>query len=297
MLTQAQIDQYHSEGYVAVADVYPMALIEELRQLTDELVDASRQVTCHTEVYDIDPAHSAEVPVVRRIKQPADHFEPYRRALRYEPMLDMVSQLIGPGLRYQNTKLNLKPPRMGTAVEWHQDLAGYPHTNEDILAVGIPLDDMFVENGALMVLPGSHKGPVFNHHTDDGIYVAAINDLGFSDESALPLEVSAGGITIHHGRMVHGSRPNFSDQFRRLLLIELRATDAWPLVGISDWDKFNARILRGQICYAPRLETVPVRIPYPEPPTSGSIFEGQQYATNKRLASQLRGKGTKQFCC
>ena len=50
--------------------------------------------------------------------------------------------LLGPNLRYHNNKLNMKNPANGSAVQWHQDWAFYPHTNDSILEVGIALDDM-----------------------------------------------------------------------------------------------------------------------------------------------------------
>jgi ectoine hydroxylase-related dioxygenase (phytanoyl-CoA dioxygenase family) len=33
-----------------------------------------------------------------------------------------------------------------------------PHTNEDLAAVGIMIDDVDMENGPMMVVLGSHKG-------------------------------------------------------------------------------------------------------------------------------------------
>jgi hypothetical protein len=35
----------------------------------------------------------------------------------------------------------------GSPVEWHQDWAFYPHTNDDVLATGIYLDDCDLDNG------------------------------------------------------------------------------------------------------------------------------------------------------
>ena len=60
----------------------------------------------------------------------------------------------------------MKNPRSGSPVQWHQDWAFYPHTNDDLLAVGIALDDMRIENSCMMVVPGSHTGPVYDHHQD-----------------------------------------------------------------------------------------------------------------------------------
>ena len=70
----------------------------------------------------------------------------------------------GPTVRLQTTKLNTKAPGGGAAVEWHQDWAFYPHTNDDLLAIGLILADVDEANGPLMVIPGSHKGPTLEPH-------------------------------------------------------------------------------------------------------------------------------------
>ena len=69
---------------------------------------------------------------------------------------------------------NIKLAEFGAAVEWHQDWAFYPHTNDDILAVGVMLDDCTADNGPLLVVPGSHKGPIWDHHAD-GLFCGALN--------------------------------------------------------------------------------------------------------------------------
>jgi ectoine hydroxylase-related dioxygenase (phytanoyl-CoA dioxygenase family) len=283
MLTRQQVEQYRREGYVAVPNVYPLEQMVELRQITEEFVEKSRSVAHHTDVFDLEPGHTPERPALRRLKNPVKQHPAYDRCLRDEHMLDIVCQLIGPAIRYQNTKLNLKSGDFGSAVEWHQDWAFYPHTNEDVLAVGVCIDDMSVENGALMVIPGTHQGPLYDHH-QDGSFVGAITDTRFREQGAVPLQVRAGGITIHHARLVHGSAPNHSNRPRRLLLFEIRANDAWPMLGVKDWAEFNALILRGEPVFEPRVEKVPVRIPLPNTPTTGSIYESQTYLKEPVLA-------------
>ena len=62
--------------------------------------------------------------------------------------------LLGPSIRLQTSKLNLKSAGYGAPVEWHQDWAYYPYTNQDVLAMGVLLDDFTEDNGAMMVVPG-----------------------------------------------------------------------------------------------------------------------------------------------
>jgi len=274
MLAQEQIDFYHEQGYVGVEGVLSQDEVLELRRVTDEFVEKSRAVTAHTDVFDLEPGHTAENPKLRRLKSPIGQHEVYLNTMRHEKILDIVSQLIGYGLRCNGNKLNMKQPGYGSPVEWHQDWSFYPHTNDDLLAVGVAIDDMTEENGPLLVIPGSHKGPIYDHHLD-GHFCGAVTDAAFSDKAAVPVMVKAGGITIHHVRMLHGSVANTSNHPRRLLLFQYCALDAWPLMGVKDYESFNESIVRGEPSNVPRVTQVPVRMPLPPPVKSGSIYESQ----------------------
>src|SRR6202011_507507 len=155
-------------------------------------------------------------PRVRRIKTPHRVHALFNDIVRSPAVLDILKKLIGPNLRLHGSKLNMKSARYGSPVEWHQDWAFYPHTNDDILAVGVMLDDMLLENGPLMVMPGTHKGPVYDHHVD-GCFSGAIDpsavDLDFSQ--AVPLTAPAGSMSFHHVRLVHGSAQNTSRRPRQ----------------------------------------------------------------------------------
>ena len=283
MLSEQQVQSYREDGYLAVPGVLSAAEVADLQRVTDEMVEASRSVQAHTDVYDLEPGHSAAEPRVRRIKSPDLQHEVYARTLRHPTILDIVEQLVGPGVRYQSSKLNMKAAGYGSPVEWHQDWAFYPHTNDDILAVGVCIDGMNEENGGMLVVPGSHRGPLFDHH-QDGYFVGAVTDGEVPAEQTVQLQVPAGGISLHHVRTLHGSVPNRSPRPRRLLLFEMCAIDAWPLANMTDLDTFNARILRGSPTLTPRLEAVPVRIPLPGHERRGSIYEVQSKLAQPVLA-------------
>jgi phytanoyl-CoA hydroxylase len=251
------------------------------------LIDESRQVRASDAVYDLEHAHRPDNPRVRRIKDPHRVDPLFAELLGDTAITDIVAQLIGPDLRYEHTKLNIKPARGGEPVEWHQDWAFYPYSNDDILEVGIMLEDCALENGPLLVIPGSHRRPIFDHH-HEGYFAGAI-DVGASGldvSAALPLTGEAGTITLHHVRMVHGSKDNLSQRDRPLLLFGYCAADAWPLSGdlFGDIDSFNAKMVRGNPTLEPRLANVPVRMPYPPAPHQGSIFENQRLVKGRSFA-------------
>lgn len=284
MLTQQQIDFYHTNGYITVKNILSPEEVAELQRVTDEFVDKSRQVSQHTDVFDLEPGHTAEAPRLRRLKNPVQQHPVYDRMLRHDQILDIVAQLIGPGIRTNGNKLNMKSAGFGSPVEWHQDFAFYPHTNDDLLAVGIAIDDMMMENGPLLVIPGSHKGPMYSHH-QDGIFVGAVTGADFELAETVPLELKAGDISLHHARILHASAPNVSNRPRRFLLFQYCAVDAWPLLGVSNWNGFNADILRGEPTDEPRLAPIPVRIPLPTGERGGSIYEVQTMLKKPVLAN------------
>jgi ectoine hydroxylase-related dioxygenase (phytanoyl-CoA dioxygenase family) len=280
MITDADVAFYREQGYLVVPGVLDPETLARTRREIAGILEGARGVADHTEVYDLEPTHRPDAPRVRRIKTPHIHFDYFRTLARLPAMVEILQRLLGPsGVRLHGSKINLKAAGYGAPVEWHQDWAFYPHTNDDLLAVGVMLDDCALENGPLLVMPGSHRGPVWNHHQDGafcGAMDAAATPLRFAD--AVPLTAPAGSMSFHHVRLVHGSAQNLSDRPRTLLLYEYAAADAWPLLGVPDLAAFDAKLVAGEPTITPRVEPVPVRMPLPPARRQGSIYENQSIA-------------------
>jgi ectoine hydroxylase-related dioxygenase (phytanoyl-CoA dioxygenase family) len=287
LLTQDQVESYRENGYFVVQDAIDAGQLEALRRLTYDYIDRSREVTENDDLYDLDEGHCAEQPRLTRIKLPHKRHPLYWQVLTSERVTSILKPLLGPDIRLHTSKLNTKAPGGGAAVEWHQDWAFYPHTNDDLLAVGLMLEDVDPATGPLMVVPGSHKGPVLDHFVD-GVFCGAVdpNDPLFEKERIVTLAGKAGSMSIHHVRTLHGSAPNRSDRARLIIFYECGAADAWPLLGASGafagltmhdiWQTFQERMICGEQSRRPRLENVPVTMPLPPAPDSSSIFKVQK---------------------
>ena len=281
ILTEDQIRFFDEEGYLVLERRVPGEILGEIRDEIARFEDEARGMTASNDRLDLEDSHQPDTPRIRRIKHPNINSDIMGRLLRSDLVLAPVRDLIGPDLRLHTSKLNMKSAQFGAAIEWHQDWAFYPHTNDDVLAVGVIIDDMDEANGPLMVFPGTHKGVVYNHHVD-GVFAGAVdlaaNGLDVAD--AVSLTGPAGSISIHHGRILHGSALNRSDRDRRLLFYEMAAADAFPLMGaISEFtnlEAFDSRMLCGSSTIEPRVEPVPVRLPVPRPDHYGSIYEIQK---------------------
>ncbi|MFO1319142.1 MAG: phytanoyl-CoA dioxygenase family protein [Burkholderiales bacterium] len=282
MITNEQVAFYRENGYVVVENLLDEAMLGRIRRVVAEILAGARGLTGHTDVYDLEPTHRPDAPRVRRIKKPHAVNPVFLDVLRSPALVDVLHKLLGPNIRMHGSKLNTKSAGYGSPVEWHQDWAFYPHTNDDILAVGVMLDDILMENGPLLVMPGTHRGPTYDHHAD-GYFCGAM------DPAACPLDLTkavactgkAGAMSFHHVRLVHGSAENTSSRERQLLLYEVAAADAWPLVNFTNLEEFDSRMIAGEPTIEPRLETVPVRMPYPPARHQGSIYENQSASRSR----------------
>ena len=277
-ITQADRDAFAERGFVHVGRVLGAEKLAALQSETDAIVNAARDIEDHNEIYDLESTHTPAAPRVRRIKTPHMFVPVFEDLARDTDITDPVAALIGEDIRLYGSKINIKAAGYGAPVEWHQDWAFYPHTNDDVLTVCILLDDMDADNGALCVMPGSHKGPIYDHHSN-GAFCGALdlddNDLDFTQ--AVPMTGRAGDMLIFHARCVHGSEGNRSNRQRRLLIFEMTAADAWPLTGMKGgFDEFQRWVIRGTGTLVPRLADVPVRMPYPAALHGGSIYENQR---------------------
>ena len=149
--------------------------------------------------------------------------------------------------------------------------------------MGIAVSDVTLSNGCLLVVPGSHRGKIWDHYQGEE-FVGAVTDPAFDPAGAVPIELEAGSISIHNIRLLHGSAPNTSTIPRHLLLYAYSAADSWPLSGVADLDAYDDQMLRGTAPRAPRLEKVPIG-PIPRWPETGPStlfalqdrFEGARY--------------------
>ena len=284
MISEQDVAFYNENGYLVVPNVLSADDVAELRQVTEEFVENARHVSAHDAVYDLEDSHSAAEPRVRRIKTPHAHHAVYARMVDHPNILAILQKLWGPSIRFDVSKLNLKAAGYGAPVEWHQDWAFYPHTNDDLCAIGIMIDDVDETNGPLMVIPGSHKGPILDHHAGEGYFCGAIDpnrgEVDFGE--AVTLTGAAGSVTVHHARAIHGSATNTSGKPRRLLLHQYRAADAWPLMAVGQpWEAYRGNLLSGEDTLDPRMTAVPVRLPLPPAPNQGSIYENQKGSNNR----------------
>src|SRR5262249_61664573 len=114
------------------------------------LLEGEAGVDSPPAIYVRGPGPRRAEPKVRRIKSPHKVHPAFDAVVRRPAVMEILTLLLGPAVRLHSSKLNMKAAVYGSPVEWHQDWAFYPHTNDDVLAAGRVLDGIGLENGPLL---------------------------------------------------------------------------------------------------------------------------------------------------
>jgi ectoine hydroxylase-related dioxygenase (phytanoyl-CoA dioxygenase family) len=277
VLSETQREKYFTDGFVSVAEIVPGDVLAELQRVTDEFQNKSRSVTVSDDNHDIGPGHSADNPVLRRLKSPDIQHEAYW-GFATGLMADVAADLVGPNVVFHHSKLNFKWFDASDTVKWHQDIQFFPHTNYNVITIGCYLADTDMSNGPLAALKGSHNEDLYNQYDADGNWTGML-----SQEDAAGVDMSrveymtgkAGSITIHNARTLHYSPASRSPVPRPLLLNCYTSADAKPYTAHPQPTSNTYRLVRGEPVTWAHHDPRPCQIP---PDWSGgytSIYAAQ----------------------
>mgnify|MGYP001015868548 CR=1 FL=1 len=236
LISSAQLESYEADGYLHLDRFVGDAALSALQTAADEFVEISKHMTESDKVLDLEPGHSATAPRIRRLNSPVDRHEVFRHFALEGEAAELACAILGGPARYHHSKLNYKWSDGGEEVKWHQDIQFWPHTDFSPLTIGVYLDDVDNSMGPMGVLPGSHKGQLYDQYESNGNWVGSMRatDVANLDlDQMVWLTGCAGSVTVHNCCMIHGSVPNDSTKPRPLLLQTYSRADSYPIAHIG----------------------------------------------------------------
>ena len=207
-LSDAQLEQFRADGFVNLGPLFDAAELEAIGAEYDRLVTPEAQVLGNAE----------------------DGVYPYRAMLNFRSpslkacvsdtrLLEVAGQLLGPDIRFYWDQGINKSPGAGSEIAWHQDNGYQGGRTQEYLTCWLVLDDSSVENGGLLVVPGSHRGGQREHEWQ-GVH-AVIPSAHFDEASAVPLDACAGDLLIFSSLLIHQTVGNTTvDAHRRAWVIQ-----------------------------------------------------------------------------
>ena len=157
-----------------------------------------------------------------------------------------MEAIIGTDIMVWGSTFFIKEPHSESYVSWHQDLRYWGLDSDAVVSVWIALSPVNKANGCMRFAPGSHKGGLVDHNDT----FKQSNFLTRGQEAAITIdeskvvhvELSPGQASFHHGRLLHASAPNRSDERRIGLVVNYIAPHVRQIVAKKDY----AMLVRGE---------------------------------------------------
>lgn len=230
---------YARDGYVVVEDCLGpdrlpqmRAGIEEITRDPDSFPDHLRRwldferdyVQGHAEYNELEAG--AVGNALRNIMELPRFGPEFARLIWHEPLLDVLETLFGSGeFAFHNYKCIVKAARVSSRFCWHRDLPYLQHSGPNLITAMLCLDDMTEENGATVVLPGTHRVP----HDAVGPGDTDIPETRLPDGPRVTVCCPAGSAVLFHVNIVHGGGANRSGGPRRNLISIWSGPDTYPI--------------------------------------------------------------------
>lgn len=282
MLTTQQTKFYAEHGYLVLERLFDERQVGRAIAAIDELLSPENP----DKPYEFEPRDGA---TVRRIWSPTQRHAAFKEMAADPRLLDAICAVIGQNVLFHYSKLNMKGPKVGSVVDWHQDFSYYPHTNTDLVTALIFFDEASEKNGCVRVVPGSHRRGLLSHEVD-GFFRGKVQ--GVDEDAAVALEVPAGSVVLLHCLTLHASAINASDLPRRTFLPAYRAADSFPIYfgPHAAHNEAGTEVLRGQRAKMARVDAGTYVLPIAER-EFGSLYEVQEGSHLRKALTSMATAG------
>lgn len=171
-------------------------------------------------------------------------------------LLDAVEAIIGPDILAWGSTYFIKDAQSPSFVSWHQDLKYWGLDNDDLVSAWVAISPVTRSNGCMRFVPGSHNLGMVDHKDtfDDTNFLTRGQEaaVDIDEDTTAYAELKPGQASFHHGRLLHASSPNHTDDRRIGLTINYIAPHMQQVVAKKDF----AMLVRGEDRYG-NFEMVP----------------------------------------
>lgn len=210
-----------------------------------------------------------ELPEILNLLQPGESTKEIREwheSSRYlfdicmdSRILDYVESLLGANFYMWASNFFIKEPGSPETVSWHQDAYYWPLTPAESLTAWIAFDDVDEQNGAMQVIPGSHRRGTVEHRRQEGDIDSVLSleaDVGgFDLSTVVSIPLKCGNVSLHDNNLLHASPANLSDRRRAGFTVRFSPNRVKADLRVNP--HFHIFPARGEVCRTNPLGEVP----------------------------------------
>lgn len=230
---EAIAECFHEHGYALIRNVFNTDEVAALKSATDRVKRQGLEVGKsfrhgNLGYWITDDAHiGTNVIGMQWPSYNEAVLELHRRDPR---MLALLEPLIGHNIRQIVNQLHWKTPGSTFAVSFHRDrinrrpAEAFRALATSYVQTATVIDPMTADNGALLVVPGSHLRKPRSVHPGTGNFVAGnvsrayLSNEGFCDADLVSIYAQPGDVVLWHVDTIHGSEMNESNEDRCLYI-------------------------------------------------------------------------------
>jgi len=225
-LSDAEFEQYQTEGYLVVKNALDPETVEHVKSRLRAYTHGDREPETFTtqleprvERGELDVEEEGDA--VRKFEGlgMVQEDDVFADIAHHETITAVAEQLLGPNLKLLRSAAMFKPPSVGSKKGLHQDAAYYPIQPMDHLTTWIALDEATPENGCMTVIPGAHKDGILTHEAVEYDTDIVIHDTDYEQDDLVELPMEPGDVLFTHCLVPHYTAPNTTEQWRRALIM------------------------------------------------------------------------------
>ena len=149
----------------------------------------------------------------------------FNQFIKDETLCNLLQDILGPDIDCLLSQFIFKNPG-AWGQPWHQDSSYFPFDREPQVAAWLATSEATLENGCLVVLPGSHQESLHDHLPDEregsNYGYTEIKDHDFSQET--PMTLNKGDLLLFHSFLMHKSFDNKSNSRRTAMVYHFAET-------------------------------------------------------------------------
>jgi ectoine hydroxylase-related dioxygenase (phytanoyl-CoA dioxygenase family) len=188
--------QLEEQGYLILPDFLSEAEVEQYRARVEELF---------AEEGDRSGGEFKQEPGARRLANLVDKGEIFESAIQRPEVLECVEAVLGPDFKLSSLNVRSASPHSDTAQPLHVDSGELPDERGNAVCNSVwMLDDFTDQNGALRLVPGSHRWK-------------RLPEPGAQGEGEILVTGKAGTVVVMNAHAWHGGSANRTDRQRRAM--------------------------------------------------------------------------------
>jgi phytanoyl-CoA hydroxylase len=233
-----EIQSFTDNGYLIRRGLIDEAAANSLVQLIDRsLKPALAPVEFEADVHYPGAPESRLAPggnTPRRLLHAYSRDEQFQAIGRHPKVVETLQALMSTQeiLLSQNHHncVMTKHPGYSSVTSWHQDIRYWRFDRPELVSVWLALGPENVDNGCLLVMPGSHQWELDPGRFDASLFLRT--DIPENEAllaTATPVELERGDVLFFHSKTLHAAGQNQSNTVKRTLVYTYRAGTNQPI--------------------------------------------------------------------